>query len=46
MPTTNDPHTDAQSAGDEFDELLRASQARAEEKRRARQYPYDLEEEQ
>lgn len=32
-----------QALADEFDALLRASIARAEEKRKARAYPYDLE---
>ncbi|MEU1200140.1 hypothetical protein ABZ446_28495 [Streptomyces sp. NPDC005813] len=38
-----DTRTAAQRAGDEFDELLRASERRAQEKRRTRTYPYDLE---
>lgn len=38
-----DPLTKARRAGEEFDALLRASVARAEEKRKARLYPYDLE---
>lgn len=38
-----DPDTEAERAGAEFDALLRASVERAEEKRRARLYPYDLE---
>jgi hypothetical protein len=38
-----DPLIEAQRAGEEFDSLLRASVARAEEKRKARLYPYDLE---
>jgi hypothetical protein len=35
---------DAQRLADEFDELLRASVERAQAKREARMYPYDLEE--
>lgn len=41
-----DSRTTAQCAGEEFDELFRRSQQRAEEKRQARRYPYDLEESQ
>lgn len=40
----NDPQTDAQRAGKEFDEILRASEQRAAEKRETHTYPYDLEE--
>ncbi|WP_406161020.1 hypothetical protein [Streptomyces canus] len=40
----NDPQSDAERAGEEFDQILRASEQRAEEKRETRTYPYDLEE--
>lgn len=40
----NDPQTHAQRAGEEFDEILRDSEQRAQEKREAHEYPYDLEE--
>lgn len=43
MSHINDPRPDPERAGDDFDELLRASEERAQEKRRARKYPYDLE---
>ncbi|MYR43090.1 hypothetical protein [Streptomyces sp. SID5910] len=37
-----DPRTDASRAGEEFDDLFRTSTQRAEEKRAAGRYPYDL----
>ena len=37
----SDPRTIAQRAGEEFDDLFRRSEQRAEEKRRANEYPYD-----
>lgn len=40
----HDPQTDAERAGEEFDEILRESEQRAQEKRETRTYPYDLEE--
>ncbi|MFJ3248342.1 hypothetical protein [Streptomyces sp. NPDC086782] len=38
-----DERTESQRLADEFDALFRASVQRAEEKREARVYPYDLE---
>jgi len=37
----SDPRTTAQRASEEFDKLFRQSVERAEEKRRANEYPYD-----
>ncbi|MEU1254807.1 hypothetical protein ABZ445_16155 [Streptomyces chartreusis] len=39
-----DERTDAKRAGDEFNDLIRESERRADEKRETRTYPYDLEE--
>jgi HSP20 family molecular chaperone IbpA len=43
-PRTDAERTDAERVGEEFDELLRQSEQRAQEKRETHTYPYDLEE--